>query len=380
MAAGSLRLVCAPDKFRDSLTAAQVAAAMAAGGRAAGWTCVEHPIADGGEGTIDVLLTARPGELVEVAGVDALAREHASRYAILADGTAVIVAADSIGLALLDPAERDPLKASSAGLAYPLLDALERGATRVVVCVGGTATMDGGLGFLAGLGVTMRGLPEAGPVTGASVGAVLGLDLTRVLDRLRGKELIVASDVAAVLAGPQGAARTYAPQKGADEATVAFLDEGLARLADVYGPLAWQPGAGAAGGLGVALMALGAHRISGADFVLDATGFVDVLEGADLCLTGEGRIDQTSGDGKAVSAVLRACERAGVPCVLLGGAVAESGEELYGSGAGGLFAVGRQPQPLLDALASTGSDVRATARAVCELAASMRRRGTAPTP
>jgi glycerate kinase len=209
--------------------------------------------------------------------------------------------------------------------------------------------------------------------TGADLSRVAALDLGPARTALAGVELVVASDVTSPLHGPDGAAQVFGPQKGAGPAEVELLDAGLARLATFLGSAADQPGAGAAGGLGAALLALGASWRSGAELVLEITGFVDQLARVDLCITGEGKVDRGTSAGKAVSAVLAACGAAGVACVVLGGVVTQEAEQLYGRGAAGVFAIGRGPEPLSDALRATAVNLAATSRAVCELAAGYER-------
>jgi glycerate kinase len=281
-----------------------------------------------------------------------------------------VVAADAIGLAGVPPDERNPFLASSRGLAAPVLGAVAAGAAHVIVFVGGTANMDGGIGFLAGLGADIQdadGAPLAG--TGADLDAVRSLDLTAAYRSLQGVRLTLATDVSSPLSGPGGAAEVFGPQKGATPDGVRRLDRGLRALTRLLGPAAEQPGAGAAGGLGAALMALGAEQTSGADYVLRLTDFRQRLRGVDLCVTAEGSVDRSTAVGKAVSAVLRACQSVGVPCAVLGGMIDPDADELYAQGAAGLFAIGRRPRPLADALSATADDLARTTRAVCSLAA-----------
>ncbi len=365
----SVRVLCAPDKFRDGLSASAAARAMSSGARLAGCTALEHPIADGGEGTIEALLANRSGAIRPVDSYDALGRAAQTRYAWLPDSTAVVVAADAIGLQSLALTDRDPLRASSRGLAAPILAAVAAGAHRIVVFLGGTATMDGGIGLLAALGAEVldgAGRPLRG--TGADLSALGHLDLTSARAALGSVELVVAHDVDSPLFGPIGAARVFGPQKGADHEAVERLDAGLLALAPRLGPAADSPGAGAAGGLGGALMALGAASTSGAELVLELTAFAEQLAGINLCITAEGAIDASTAAGKAVSAVLRACGRAGVACVVLGGTVTPAAEDLYALGAAGVFAIGRQPRSMPEALALTAPDLTLTTRAVCQLA------------
>ncbi|MFF8957394.1 glycerate kinase [Streptomyces sp. NPDC014894] len=369
------RVLCAPDKFRDALTARRAAEAMAAGAGQAGWDALVHPLADGGEGSLDAVVADGRGTVEPVDAIDPLGRPLRTRIGRLPDRTALVEAADVIGLAALPEPDRDPLRASSAGLAAPVLAAVAGGARRIVVFLGGTATVDAGAGLLTGLGAELldgAGNPLAGG--GADLPRVVRADLEPARRALRGVELVVAADVRSPLYGPDGAAFLYGPQKGADAAAAARLDEGLRRFAPFLGDAAQVRGAGAAGGLGAALSALGTRApVSGAELILELTGFAARLADADLCLSGEGRIDRSTAEGKTPHAVLTAARRAGVPCALLGGTVTAEAGELYAHHAAAVVAVGRRPRPLREALAATADDLAAATRALCGLAGAFRR-------
>lgn len=280
-----MRAVAAPAGLKGVLTATDAAAALAEGFRRAGAEAVQAPVADGGEGTADLLFVALGGEWRRATVSDPLGRSVDARWLVLPDGTAVVEAAEAIGLGRVTPDERDPLRASSQGLGELLHAAIDDGADALLVCLGGTATVDGGRGLLALFG----GFPL--PVT-------------------------VACDVRSPLLGPRGAAQAFGPQKGADPAAVEELERRLAARRDLA-PYALLPGAGAAGGLGAALAALGAELVPGAELVLELIGFSP--EGADLVVTGEGRVDATTFEGKAPAAVLVAAEAACVRGVIFGG-------------------------------------------------------------
>ena len=251
----------------------------------------ELPIADGGEGTGDVLAAALGGrwETAEVTGP--LGQLVRARWLLLPDGTAVVESAEAVGLALVAAAERDPLRASSRGVGELMLAALGGGARALLVGVGGTATVDGGAGLLEAVG-----------------------------DRLAGVPLRVACDVTNPLLGERGAARVFGPQKGAGPEAVDQLERRLAG-AKALEPFRDLPGAGAGGGLGAALASLGGELVPGAKLVLDAIGFDKRAAGADLVVTGEGTVDATTLAGKAPGAVVVRCERLGVRCELFGGLV-----------------------------------------------------------
>jgi glycerate kinase len=283
------RAVAAPASLKGVLAADEAAAALAEGFRAVGWDADELPVADGGEGTLAVLQRSLGGEWRSEHVSDPLGRAVEARWLVLDDGTAVVEAAEAIGLGRLARQELDPLQATSRGLGELLFAAIDDGADALIVCLGGTATVDGGSGMLELFG----GFPV--PVT-------------------------VACDVRSPLLGPRGAARAYGPQKGADAAAVEVLEARLAARADLAA-YASLPGAGAAGGLGAALAALGGELVGGAALVLQLIGFADRLAGADLVVTGEGTVDTTTFEGKAPAAVLGAAARAGVRSVVVGGVI-----------------------------------------------------------
>ena len=252
------------------------------------------PVADGGEGTAEVLARTLGGEWREAAVTDPLGRPVTARWLLLPDGTAVVESAEAVGLGLLAAEERDPLRASSAGLGELLVAALAAQPAAVLVCVGGTATVDGG----AGLHRALPRWPKSVP-------------------------LRVACDVRNPLLGPRGAAHAFGPQKGAGPDAVVELERRLAGLEEL-GPYRDLPGAGAGGGLGAALAALGGELLEGAELVLDLIEFDERASGAAFAVTGEGTVDETTLEGKAPGAVLRRCRRLGVRCVLFGGRVAPS--------------------------------------------------------
>ncbi len=358
-------VVCAPDKFRGSHDTEEAAEALAEGARAAGCEAVCHPLADGGEGTMELIRRARAGRRIELVAADALGRPRPAAIALLDDGTAVVEVAEAIGH--VAPAERDVLAASSAGAGALLLAALDAGARRIVVGLGGSATVDGGLGLLGALGCTLRdadGVVLAG--SGADLARVAAIDRSGLDPRIAATSIVLALDVSSPFCGPAGAAAVFGPQKGATPSQVELLDAGLARLAPLLGDAATVTGAGAAGGLGAALAWLGAEPRAGADLVMDETRFVDVLDGASLCLTGEGSVDRQTVTGKTVARVVVASVARGVPVGVVGGAVdPAAADALYGLGAAAVLAASRGPATLDEAFADARANVAATARALC---------------
>ena len=329
------RIILAFDKFKGSLSSEQVAEAFARG-----WRCVVPdgdisivPIADGGDGLLGALSSHLGAKSHDVVAHDPLGSTITTHYATSGD-TAIIEMAQVSGLALLKAEERNPLLTSSYGLGEVMRDALSRGAKSMILGIGGSATNDCGMGMLEALGY--RFYDAEGEVLEASGDAmcrVARIDVANVDARLSECDIVVASDVDNVLYGKRGAAWVYAPQKGATPAMVEALDEGMRCFAKVVGG-EWHnvAGAGAAGGVGYALMALlGATLKPGIELVLDAVGFDAMLDDAELVVTGEGRIDRQTLMGKGPAGVLRRARSKGVPVVALGGRV-EWCEELASSG------------------------------------------------
>jgi glycerate kinase len=327
-----MRIVIAPDKFKGSLSATQVAAAIAAGLRAS-WPAAELvtvPVADGGDGTVDAAVAAGFERMpVTVAGPtgEPVDTSYGRR-----GETAVVELACACGLMLLPGGRREPLTASSFGAGQVLAAALAAGARRIIFGVGGSASTDGGAGLLQALGA--RVLDSRGEVLGGGLGRGLGggalrdvasLDLRSLHPALRTCSVILATDVTNPLTGPHGAAEVYGPQKGASPAQVSELASGLRRWAAVVAEAVgvdWSqaPGAGAAGGVGFAALAvLGAEPRPGIGLVLDLAHFDSALAGAELVITGEGSLDEQSLSGKAPVGVAQAAGRHGIPVVAVVG-------------------------------------------------------------
>ncbi|MEE9963558.1 MAG: glycerate kinase [Propionicimonas sp.] len=313
MTQADFRVVIAPDSFKESMTAIEAAQAMARGVHQVypDAECVLKPLADGGEGTLATLTPTLSALPVMVDTRDALGRPVRAPLGLTPDGTAIIEAASVIGLAAIPVAQRRIDISSSLGLADLVKAALDAGARTLIIGLGGTATCDGGAGLLAGLGVGLldsdgRNLPPD-PTGLARLHAV---DSSRLDPRLADCTMVVASDVANPLLGPDGAAAVFGPQKGATAQQIPWLEAGLARLADAMAAagmteLRDRPGAGAAGGLGAALLILGAQLRPGVELIAEAIGLDAAIAGADLVLTGEGSMDAQTAWGKAPLGVLR---------------------------------------------------------------------------
>ena len=286
--------LASPASLKGVLTPLEAAASLAAGlRRIEGVEVDEAPVADGGEGTAMVLAQSLGGEWHEAVVSDPLGCAVTADWLLLPDGTAVVECAAAVGLPRLRPSELDPLRASSRGAGELVVAALEHGAVSLLVCVGGVATVDGGVGMRDALG------------------GALGTTSLRV-----------ACDVRNPLLGARGAARVFGPQKGADADAVVELEARLASLEELR-PFRELPGAGAGGGLGAAFAALGGKLLPGAELVLDRIRFDERAARAALVITGEGTVDATTLEGKAPGAVVERCRRLGVRCELFGGLVRE---------------------------------------------------------
>lgn len=344
--AAPVRVVVAVDGFGGTLSAVQAAQAVQDGWRKAapGDDVVLAPLSDGGPGLVEVIRRMRPAaELRTVVVHDPLMRPVQAAF-LLDRATAWVESAAACGLHLLAPDERDPSRTTTHGVGELVRSALDAGASRIVVGLGGSATNDGGAGLLAALG--LRGYDAAGGELGPG-----GLELGRCVrlqgqvdSRLDGVELLAATDVDAPLLGLRGASAVFGPQKGASRADVLALDAALTRWADLLEPFVGavvrdQPGSGAAGGLGFALIALGARREPGFGLVADAVGLDALIGGADLVVTGEGTFDVTSLGGKVVGGVAALAARHAVPCLVLAGQVALGRREAAAAGVDAAYAV-----------------------------------------
>ncbi len=326
-----MRVLVAPDKFRGTLTAAQAARAIAAGwarGRPSD-EVAEVPMADGGEGTLEALLAALDGERRVVRVHAPLGDTLDAAFGIVpgaAGPTAVVEMARASGLELVNEARREPLRASTYGTGELILAACREGVAEVLVCIGGSASTDGGAGMAQAVGARL--LDAEGREIGTGGGGLLELariDVTAIDASVRGTEVVALCDVDSPLTGPTGAAHAYGPQKGATPDEVLLLARALGHFAavihrDLGVDVRALPGAGAAGGLGAGLVAfLGAKIRPGVEAVMEAVGLPGRLRGADLVLTGEGKLDAQSLRGKVPAGVMTAAREARVPVAVLCG-------------------------------------------------------------
>jgi glycerate kinase len=346
-----MRVLIAPDAFGGTLSARAAAEAIAEG-----WlrtapedVVVQAPLADGGPGFVDVLHASLGGDLVALEVTGPLRRPVVAHY-LRVGGTAYVESAQACGLHLLGDDERDPTTTTTRGVGELLAHAAAEGATQVVVGLGGSGTDDAGAGLLAALGATAYDLhghdaTDALSAGGLGLRAVAGRDLSPALTAVAGLHLSAATDVDSPLLGLRGATNGFARQKGADEAAVMALEGSLESFARVVGRTrdgkdpAVALGAGAAGGLGYALLHLGARRVPGIATVLDAVGLPELVSRSDLVVTGEGSFDWQSLRGKVVAGVAEAALAQGRPCVVLAGRVEVGRREYAATGVSGALAV-----------------------------------------
>ena len=329
-----MQILIAPDKFKGSLTASQAARAIADGLHQAhpDWKLDCAPLADGGDGTLDAIESALGGTRHTCTVTGPLGSPVQASYLILPDGhTAVIETAQACGLSLFPAAQRDPLRATTYGVGQLLGYAVDHGCTRALVGLGGSATNDGGLGFLAALGARLtdaygRDISSFDP---QSLLKLAHIDLSPALARLAHTTLEILCDVQNPLCGPQGATAVFGPQKGVTPAQLPLLDHALFQWGQLLEyatgrAVCCRPGAGAAGGLGAALLSLGGIWHSGVSYLMHLVHWKDRIACADIVLTGEGRLDASSLFGKAPYAVMQSADTHGIPCYAFCGAIQPS--------------------------------------------------------
>lgn len=377
-----MKVVIAPDKFKGSLTAPEAARAVAQGvHRACPGAVVDlAPMADGGEGTVEALVAATGGSFrtAELTGPGGSPVQ--ARFGLLGDGrTAAIEMAAASGLGLLPTDRRDPFRTTTRGTGELIRRALDLGVRRIVLGIGGSATNDGGAGLAQALGYRL--LDAEGNELGPGGGPLEGLDRIDATGRdrrLDAVELLIACDVDNPLTGPRGASAVFGPQKfdparPATPEQIARLDGNLARLAriverDLGRSIAGAPGSGAAGGLGGGLLAFTDGRLQpGIELVMQAARLAERLQGASLCLTGEGALDVQSASGKTVVGVARLARAAGVPTVALAGTLGPGAERALELGLAAYFSICPGPCTLEAAIAAAPDWLRSTAEQVVRL-------------
>ena len=373
-------IVAAPDSFKGSCSAALAAQAMIAGARSVWGEQARYlalPLADGGEGTLEAMLSAWNQPALTTPTTDAIGRARNARFGLSADGaTALIEAAEANGLPWVMDEPLQPLDADSFGVGTIAMAALDAGATELLICLGGSATSDGGTGMLRALGVRFLDV-DGHPVAPGARGLrrIARVDASHLDSRVRDARWRIAVDVVNPLCGPDGAAHVFGPQKGASSDDVPLIDAGLDRFARVLAAMQGvapsdyleKPGLGAAGGLALALVALcRAELVSGSEMVADALRASEVLGAAALILTGEGRLDAQSLGGKVIDMVRqRACES--TPVVVIAGAVELSAAECRAAGITAALSIATGPASLDTLRGSTIDGITETAAHVCAL-------------
>ena len=367
-----MKIVIAPDSFKESLSSSAVCEAISSGieARLPDSQIISVPVADGGEGTLDALIAATKGQYFEIVVTGPLPemRINAS-FGVLGDGdTAVIEMARASGLELLPTEQRNPLKATSFGTGELILAALDQGVKQLIIAIGGSATNDGGVGMMQALGARFLDLNgyEIG-LGGEALNDIATIDCRNMDPRLSKVSVVVACDVDNPLVGDNGASAIFGPQKGATPEMVAVLDEALTRYAEKIEQqlgvsVAHYPGAGAAGGLGAALLAfLDARLKPGIEIVTETVALKDIMQGADWVITGEGRVDGQTLGGKTPAGVARIAQSLGIPVVILAGSLGEGCEKLSEIGVAGCFSVLSSPCSLPEALADGDKNLRSAA-------------------
>lgn len=369
-----MKILLAPDKFKGSLTASEVCAAMTDGILLARpeATVIAVPMADGGEGTAGVLAQATGGNWVTVTVQDPLGRRVEAGYGISGDGTtAFIEMAQASGLRLLKPTEYDPFRASTFGTGELISHAMGQGIGRIVLGIGGSATNDAGTGMAAALG--WRFLDKAGQTLQPCGGNLGQIETMIAPDTAWHGTVDVACDVTNPLVGPQGATYIYGPQKGAKPTDLTVLDTGMQHWAEVvraqFGvDLLRMPGAGAAGGLGAgAVLFLSGKLTEGIHLVMQHTQLAEKMAGADLILTGEGRIDDQTLQGKLIAGITHMARKEAIPVVALCGSLNLSPDELTELGLTSAFSIVPGPASLDDALTNAAAYLKQTTFRVMRL-------------
>ncbi|MDR0381030.1 MAG: glycerate kinase [Oscillospiraceae bacterium] len=362
------KCILIPDSFKGSMSSGEICSIMekAIDRYYPDAKIISIPVADGGEGSVDCFLAALGGERVVTTVKGPYMEDMEAYYGQLPDKTAVVEMAACAGLPLVGD-RRAAEKTTTYGVGQCIAHAAAAGCKKIILCLGGSATNDGGTGAAAALGIRfLNSRGERFVPTGKTLRDIDRIDKTELLPSLRDVETIAMCDIDNPLCGPDGAAHVFGPQKGADPATVALLDSGLAHMAavvkrDLGADILDLPGAGAAGGMGGGMAAfLNARLQMGIETILDTVSFDSLLSGADIVFSGEGRIDSQSLRGKVVIGVARRAKSAGVPLVVLAGDVADDLGPAYDAGVSAIFSINRVAVPFSEAKHRSKRDLACT--------------------
>ena len=372
-----MKIIIAPDSYKESLTAMEVATAIEAGFRQVMPTAeyIKLPMADGGEGTVQSLVDASNGTIIEHPVTGPLGTQVNAFFGLMGDGkTAVIEMAAASGLHLVSPDLRNPMLTTSYGTGELILAALDHGVNHIIIGIGGSATNDGGIGMAQALGVQLLDSNgQALKFGGQALAQLATIDITTVDPRLANIKLEVACDVVIPLCSEKGASQVFGPQKGATPAMVATLDQHLAHYAaiikqDLGVDIKNTAGAGAAGGMGAALLGLfNAQLRSGIEIVIDAVNLGDIVQDADLVITGEGRIDSQTIHGKTPIGVARTAKQYHKPVIGIAGCLSQDCGVVYDHGIDAVFSVVPAAMSLEQAFSNAAINVELTARNVAAM-------------
>lgn len=376
-----VKVVLAPDSYKECMTAQEASQAMeeAVLHVIPDAEVIQLPVADGGEGTLDVLTYATNGRIHETMVTDPLGKKVKARYSILGDKkTAVVEMAEASGLHLVPPLQRDPLLTTTYGTGELIKAALDHEITNLIVTIGGSATNDCGVGMLQALGAKItdkNGLPIG--FGGGALGHVEDIDMDELDPRLRNVNISIACDVNNPLTGPKGASHVFGPQKGATPDMVEHLDKNIMHFAVKIKKATGKdilniPGAGAAGGLGAALLICGGILRPGIDLVLDTLHFDEKMIGYDVIFTGEGKIDSQTPDGKVIAGISKRGKKAGIPVVAFVGSIKPGYESLYNEGLLSAHCIAQGPCTLEEALLDGKSNLVQTVSNVTRILARSR--------
>ncbi|OIK16212.1 glycerate kinase [Bacillus sp. MUM 116] len=372
-----MKFVLAPDSFKESMTAKNAALAMKKGIKRvfSNAECVIVPMADGGEGTVESLVSILNGEIIETEVIGPLGKKVLAEYGLLGEGqTAVIEMASASGLELIKLEDRNPLVTTTYGTGQLIKHALDRGVSRFLIGIGGSATNDGGIGMLQALGVSFKDRNgNELPFGGGALDQLDLIDMGGLDERIKSARFDVACDVINPLIGKNGASAIFGPQKGASSEMVNILDRNLSHFAEIIKTqldldIAHIEGAGAAGGLGAGLMAfLNAQLKKGIDLVIEYTGLEDKIKGADYVFTGEGSIDGQTLFGKTPYGVATIAKKHSVPVIAFAGRIGNGVEPLYNNGFNAIIGILKEVTSLEKALESGEENLAFATENICRV-------------